>query len=90
MCIRDRASGHVPETLHNIRTIHCLAKEAYMEERYDTYIGESYAAVSYTHLDVYKRQVCEIASHGDCTPRPFQKKASDPRSDPRATVGKVV
>ena len=32
----------------------------------------------------------EIASHGDCTPRPFQKKASDPRSDPRATVGKVV
>lgn len=34
--------------------------------------------------------VCEIASHGDCTPRPFQKKASDPRSDPRATVGKVV
>ena len=32
-----RASGHVPETLHNIRTIHCLAKEAYMEERYDTY-----------------------------------------------------
>ena len=32
----------------------------------------------------------EIASHGNCTPRPFQKKASDPRSDPRATVGKVV
>ena len=36
------------------------------------------------------RYVCEIVSHGDCTPRPFQKKASDPRSDPRATVGKVV
>ena len=36
------------------------------------------------------RYVCEIASHGDCTPRPFQKKASDSRSDPRATVGKVV
>lgn len=45
--------------------------------------------------DYYKelkadRYVCEMASHGDCTPRPFQKKASDPRSDPRATVGKVV
>ena len=26
-----RASGHVPETLHNIRTIHCLGKEKYME-----------------------------------------------------------
>ena len=35
-----RASGHVPETLHNIRTIHCLAKERYMEERYDQYIGQ--------------------------------------------------
>lgn len=43
-----RASGHVPETFHNIRTIHCLAKEAYMEERYDTYIGESYAAMERT------------------------------------------
>lgn len=45
-----RASGHVPETLHNIRTIHCLAKEAYMEERYDNYIGESYAAMERTNF----------------------------------------
>lgn len=45
-----RASGHVPETLHNIRTIHCLAKEKYMEERYDTYIGESYAAMERTNF----------------------------------------
>ena len=45
-----RASGHVPETLHNIRIIHCLAKEAYMEERYDTYIGESYAAMERTNF----------------------------------------
>ena len=27
-----RASGHVPETLHNIRTIHTLGKENYMAE----------------------------------------------------------
>ena len=41
--------------------------------------------------DIYYYPDCDdIASHGDCTPRPFQKKASDPRSDPRATVGKVV
>ena len=40
-----RASGHVPETLHNIRTIHCLMKEHYMEEKYDEYIGQSYAAM---------------------------------------------
>ena len=45
-----RASGHVPETLHNIRTIHNLAKEEYMEERYDTYIGESYRAMEKTNF----------------------------------------
>lgn len=45
-----RASGHVPETLHNIRTIHCLAKEKYMEERYDQYIGESYRAMERTNF----------------------------------------
>ena len=37
-----RASAFVPESLHNIRTIHCLGKENYMEKRYDQYIGESY------------------------------------------------
>ena len=45
-----RASGHVPETLHNIRTIHNLAREKYMEKRYDTYIGESYAAMERTNF----------------------------------------
>ena len=45
-----RASNHVPETLHNIRTIHCLGKEAYMEQRYDRYIGESYQAMERTNF----------------------------------------
>ena len=45
-----RASGHVPETLHNIRTIHNLVRETYMEKRYDTYIGESYAAMERTNF----------------------------------------
>lgn len=40
-----RASGHVPETLHNIRTIHTLGKENYMAQRYHEYICESYAAI---------------------------------------------
>lgn len=40
-----RASGHVPETLHNIRTIHTLGKENYMAQRYDEYICESYTAI---------------------------------------------
>lgn len=45
-----RASAHVPETLHNIRMIHCLGKENYMEERYDQYIGESYQAMERTNF----------------------------------------
>ena len=45
-----RASGHVPETLHNIRTIHTLGKERYMEQRYDEYIAESYRAVDHTNF----------------------------------------
>ena len=36
----SRASGHVPETLHNIRTIHCLQKETYMEQQYARYIDD--------------------------------------------------
>ena len=49
-CTVGRASGHVPETLHNIRTIHTLGKERYMEQRYDEYIAESYRAVDRTNF----------------------------------------
>ena len=45
-----RASSFVPETLHNIRTIHCLAKEDYVQERYERYISESYQAVEKTNF----------------------------------------
>ena len=43
-------SGQVPETLHNIRTIHALGLEGYMEQRYDRRIGESYAAMEKTNF----------------------------------------
>lgn len=46
----SRVSGHVPQTLHNIRTIHSLGKEAYMEKRYDQYIEESYQAMEKTNF----------------------------------------
>ena len=49
-CAVGRASGHVPETLHNIRTVHTLGKERYMEQRYDEYIAESYRAVDRTNF----------------------------------------
>ena len=43
-------SGQVPETLHNIRTIHTLGLERYMERRYDRRLGEGYAAVEKTNF----------------------------------------
>ena len=43
-------SGQVPESLHNIRTIHALGLESYMGRRYDRRIGESYAAVEKTNF----------------------------------------
>ena len=43
-------SAQVPEALHNIRTIHALGLEEYMERRYDRRIGESYAAVEKTNF----------------------------------------
>lgn len=46
----SRASGHVPETLCNIRTIHCLSKESYMERKYDKYLGDSYRAMERTNF----------------------------------------
>lgn len=45
-----RASGYVPETLHNIRTIHNLGKERYMAKRYDECIADSYLAVEKTNF----------------------------------------
>ena len=46
----SRASGHVPETLNNIRTIHNLGKDKYREKRYDEYISDSYKAMEKTNF----------------------------------------
>ena len=43
-------SAQVPETLHNIRTIHALGLESYMEKRYDRSIENSYRAVEKTNF----------------------------------------
>lgn len=44
------ASGQVPETIRNIRTIKALGAEDYMERRYDEKIRQSYAAVEKTNF----------------------------------------
>ena len=46
----SRVTNHVPETIRCIRTIHTLRKEAYMERRYDDYIGDSYTAIEKTNF----------------------------------------
>ena len=46
----SRASGYVPETLSNIRTIHALGKEEYMEQRYDEAIEAGYRAMEKTNF----------------------------------------
>ena len=43
-------SGQVPETLHNIRTVHALGLETYMENRYNRSIRDSYRAVEKTNF----------------------------------------
>lgn len=45
-----KASAYVPETVHNIRTIHNLSKEGYMERRYDEAIVDSFKAVEKTNF----------------------------------------
>ena len=46
----SHVSAHVPETLKNIRTIHTLGIEEYMEKRYDASIEDSYRAVEKTNF----------------------------------------
>lgn len=46
----SHVSAHVPETLKNIRTIHILGIEEYMEKRYDASIEDSYRAVEKTNF----------------------------------------
>lgn len=45
-----KVANHVPETIQNIRTIHALEKEEYMEKRYSDYIAENYEAMEKTNF----------------------------------------
>lgn len=46
----SKVNNHVPETIGNIRMIHTLFRQKYMEQRYDAYIEESYAATDKSNL----------------------------------------
>lgn len=59
-----KANNHVPETIKNIRMIHVFQKEHYMEERYDTYIGESYHSMEKSNFydAVYSPMIITISA----------------------------
>ncbi|MDD2214649.1 MAG: ABC transporter ATP-binding protein [Oscillospiraceae bacterium] len=40
----SRVSQHIPETLHNLRTIRTLGRQAFMQQKYDYYIQACYHA----------------------------------------------
>lgn len=41
-----RANNHIPDTVHSIRMIHNLHREAFMEKRYDRYIQDGFHAMN--------------------------------------------
>ncbi|MCH4038521.1 MAG: ABC transporter ATP-binding protein/permease [Lachnospiraceae bacterium] len=45
-----RVTNFVPETIHNIRTIHALGKERYMRRRYNSAILDSFRAIERTNF----------------------------------------
>jgi len=45
-----KVNGHVPQTIRVIRMIHTFHKEQYMEDRYDDYIQDSYAALEHSNF----------------------------------------
>lgn len=60
----SKVNNHVPETIRNIRMIHVLFREKYMEQRYDDYIGESYRATDKSNLydSIYSPIVIFVSS----------------------------
>ncbi len=46
----SKVNNHVPETIGNIRMIHTLFRQKYMEQKYDDYIEESYRATDKSNL----------------------------------------
>ncbi|MEA4954426.1 MAG: ABC transporter ATP-binding protein, partial [Pseudoflavonifractor sp.] len=60
----SKVNNHVPETIRNIRMIHVLLREKYMEQRYDDYISESYRATDKSNLydSIYSPIVIFVSS----------------------------
>lgn len=59
-----KVNNHIPETIRNIRMIHTLFRQKYMEQRYDDYIQESYRAMEKSNIydSIYSPIVIFISS----------------------------
>lgn len=60
----EKVNNHIPETIRNIRMIHTLFREKYMERRYDEYIEESYRAMEKSNVydSIYSPIIIFISS----------------------------
>ncbi|MDD4402007.1 MAG: ABC transporter ATP-binding protein [Desulfitobacteriaceae bacterium] len=60
----SKVNNHVPETIGNIRMIHSLFRQKYMEQKYDAYIEESYRATDKSNLyaSIYSPIIIFISS----------------------------
>lgn len=59
-----KVNNHIPETIRNLRMIHTLFRQKYMEQRYDDYIQESYAAMEKSNIydSIYSPIIIFISS----------------------------
>ena len=72
MCIRDR--GQIGEVREGVAAVRQTAGDAFVRDGY-AYHQFSNATVSYTHLDVYKRQVQSLRKAIDiCTQMAYTVK----------------
>lgn len=61
----SKVTNHIPETIRNIRMIHVLLREPYMERRYCDYISESYRATDQSNRydSIYSPIVIFVSSY---------------------------
>ncbi|MGM9668133.1 MAG: ABC transporter ATP-binding protein [Faecousia sp.] len=59
-----RTSGHIPETIRNIRMIHTYSRERFMEEKYQSYIQQGFEAIEKNNVydSVYSPIVIVISA----------------------------
>ena len=89
MCIRDRCAFEIKAASLKLFRFSCLPVKAH------GFVLEYPGPVSYTHLDVYKRQLPAVAGHQGAAglhqlPRSAGRKESHPQVPGRSPAGEPV